>query len=91
MLAAALTIARRDEVEANQLVHDHSMDGNRPGDIDDIVQENARLLREMQEQEAAGTNNFFFLEQFAVDFICFSGAVLMPKKYIFYAPIKTKA
>ena len=59
MLAAALTIARRDEVEANQLVHDHSMDGNRPGDIDDIVQENARLLREMQEQEAAGTNNFF--------------------------------
>ena len=65
MLAAALTIARRDEVEANQLVHDHSMDGNRPGDIDDIVQENARLLREMQEQETAGTNNFFFLEQFA--------------------------
>ena len=54
MLAAALTIARKDEIEANHLVQDHSMDGNRPGDIDNIIEENARLVREMQEQDAAG-------------------------------------
>ena len=56
VIVGAMTIARKDDVELNVQAptQDHSMDGQRPGDIDDIIEENNRLIREMQEQDAAG-------------------------------------
>ena len=53
---SALTFATKEEAENNfnASTQDHSLDGHRPGDIDDIIEENARLIREMAEQNGTG-------------------------------------